>query len=236
MGQNPISGFSDFWRCPDLDSGPRRSHSVSLAHGFRCYGWISPAPVLEGPSGCHRPPKGSRPILSQGPALDPIFRAPFSMEGTLHRLRGSGYGCLGGATVQPPTCRARNISTGSLSLGTLGLVFSISALAVWWGTKGVWPSLVAQTVKCLPTMRETWVQLLGWEGLLEKEMETHSSILAWKIPWMEEPGRLQSMGSQRVRHDSATSLSLSLSRVFAASHARLLSLNVPSLLEKCGVI
>ena len=46
-----------------------------------------------------------------------------------------------------------------------------------------------------------WVQLLGREGLLEKEMATHSSILAWKIPWMEEPGRLQSMGSQRVRHD-----------------------------------
>ena len=62
-------------------------------------------------------------------------------------------------------------------------------------------SLVAQTVKCLPTMRETWVQSLGQEDLLEKEMATHSSILAWKIPWMEEPGRLQFMGSQRVGHD-----------------------------------
>ena len=50
-------------------------------------------------------------------------------------------------------------------------------------------------VKCLPTMRETWVQSLGQEDLLEKETATHSSILAWKIPWMEEPGRLQSMGS-----------------------------------------
>ena len=55
-------------------------------------------------------------------------------------------------------------------------------------------SLVAQTVKHLPTMRETRVQSLGWEDLLEKEMAPHSSILAWKIPWMEEPGRLQSMG------------------------------------------
>ena len=55
-------------------------------------------------------------------------------------------------------------------------------------------SLVAQTVKHLPTMRETWVQFLGQEDLLEKEMVTHSSILAWKIPWMEEPGGLQSMG------------------------------------------
>ena len=56
-------------------------------------------------------------------------------------------------------------------------------------------------VKRLPAMRETWVQPLGWEDLLEKEMKTHSGILAWKIPWMEEPGRLQSVGSQRVRHD-----------------------------------
>ena len=56
-------------------------------------------------------------------------------------------------------------------------------------------------VKRLPTMQETQVQSLGWEDPLEKEMATHSSILVWKIPWMEEPGRLQSMGSQRVGHD-----------------------------------
>ena len=62
-------------------------------------------------------------------------------------------------------------------------------------------SLVAQMVKHLPTMWETQVQSLGQEDLLEKEMATHSSILAWKIPWMEKPGRLQSMGSQRVRHN-----------------------------------
>ena len=62
-------------------------------------------------------------------------------------------------------------------------------------------SLVAQMVKCLPTMQETWVQSLGQEDSLEKEMATHSSILAWKIPWMEEPGKLQSMGLQRVKHN-----------------------------------
>ena len=56
-------------------------------------------------------------------------------------------------------------------------------------------------VKHLPTMQEIWVQSLGWEDLLEKEMATHSSILAWKISWMEEPSRLQSMGLQRVGHD-----------------------------------
>ena len=66
-------------------------------------------------------------------------------------------------------------------------------------------SLVAQMVKRLPLMQETQVQSLGWEDLLEKEMPSHSSILAWKIPWMEEPGRLQSTGSQRVGHDWATS-------------------------------
>ena len=57
---------------------------------------------------------------------------------------------------------------------------------------------MAWTVKRLPTMRETQVQSLGWEDSLEKEMAPHSSTLAWKIPWTEERGRLQSMGSQRV--------------------------------------
>ena len=62
-------------------------------------------------------------------------------------------------------------------------------------------SLVAQTVKSLLARWETWVRSLGQEDLLEKEMATHSSIIAWRIPWMEEPGRLQSMGWQRVEHD-----------------------------------
>ena len=68
-------------------------------------------------------------------------------------------------------------------------------------------SLVAQRLKRLPAMRETWVRSLGQEDPLEKEMATHSSILAWRIPWTEEPGGLQSMESHRVRHDRATSLS-----------------------------
>ena len=62
-------------------------------------------------------------------------------------------------------------------------------------------SPVAQMVKCLPTMQETQVLSLGQKDPLEKEMATHSSTLAWKIPWTEEPVRLQSMGSQRVGHD-----------------------------------
>ena len=74
-----------------------------------------------------------------------------------------------------------------------------------------WTSLVAQRLKRLPDMWETSVRSLGWEDPLEKEMATHSSTLAWRILWREEPGRLQFMGLQRVGHDWATSLSLSLS-------------------------
>ena len=59
-------------------------------------------------------------------------------------------------------------------------------------------------VKCLPAMLETWVRSLGWEDPMEKEMATHSSTLAWEIPWAEEPGRLQSVGSQRVGHNLVT--------------------------------
>ena len=70
-------------------------------------------------------------------------------------------------------------------------------------------SLVAQRLMCLPAVRETQVWFLGREDPLEKEMATHSSILAWRIPWREETGRLQSMGLQRVGYDRATSLSLS---------------------------
>ena len=65
-------------------------------------------------------------------------------------------------------------------------------------------SLVAQSGKNLPAMQETQVQFLGQEDPLEKEMATHSSILVWEIPWTEEPGGLQSMGSQRVGHNLAT--------------------------------
>ena len=67
---------------------------------------------------------------------------------------------------------------------------------LWWLHQGA--SLVAQMVKNPPAMLETWVRSLGWEDSLEREMATHSSVLAWRIPWTEEPGRLQSMGSQRV--------------------------------------
>ena len=72
------------------------------------------------------------------------------------------------------------------------------------GTCNKWASLVPHMVRNLPAMQETQVGSLGQKDPLEKEMETHSSVLAWKIPWTEESGGLQSMWSQRVGHDSAT--------------------------------
>ena len=85
-----------------------------------------------------------------------------------------------------------------------------SNASILWRSGFFSPSLTAQRLKHLPPMGETWVRSLSREDPLEKEMETHSSILAWRIPWMEEPGRLQSTGSQRVGHNWATSLTHSL--------------------------
>ena len=81
--------------------------------------------------------------------------------------------------------------------GLSALRFSLYALALLPDSA----SLVAQTVKNLPAMQETRVRSLGQEDPLEKGMATHSSVLAWRIPWTEEPARIQAMGSQRVRHD-----------------------------------
>ena len=80
----------------------------------------------------------------------------------------------------------------------MGNPFLIEALILFGGSYG---SLVAQTVKNLFEMRETWVRSLGPECPLQKDVATHSSVLAWRIPWTEEPGELWSMGSQRDRHD-----------------------------------
>ena len=78
-------------------------------------------------------------------------------------------------------------------------IFEINSLSV--ASFAIGASLVAQRLKRLPAMRETWIQSLGREDPLEKAMAPHSSILAWRIPWTEEPGGLQSTGSRRVRHD-----------------------------------
>ena len=80
-----------------------------------------------------------------------------------------------------------------------------SRIGIGYPLQYSWASLVAQKVKNLPTMWKTWVRSLGWEDFLEEGMATHSSILAWRIPWTEEPGGLRSMWLQRIRHGWATS-------------------------------
>ena len=87
----------------------------------------------------------------------------------------------------------------------------------------IWTSLVAQRLKCLPGMWETWVRSLGWEDPLEKEMAIHSSTLAWRIPWTEEPSGLQSTGSQRVRHDWSDYAQAKFQKTTSTSFQSLLS-------------
>ena len=110
----------------------------------------------------------------------------------------------------PSSLRAGLVYSAYLSNLELGRASTERSLVKYW--EGA--SLVAQMVKRLPAMRETWVWSLGWEDPLNKEMALHSSILAWRIPWTEDPGRLQSMQSQRVRHDWATSLPFFLIQSF----------------------
>ena len=152
-----------------------------------------------------------------------LFSPKFCSVGTF-RLAGR-WGKLGSkrrklsTVTQPGSDKVRNGSEFSqiskpwiflfyhAASGTPTAQKSLDDSIYWALTR--WTSLGAQTVKRLSTMRETWVPSLGREDSLEKEMAIHSSTIAWKIPWTEEPGRLQSMGSQRVRQDWMTSLSLS---------------------------
>ena len=100
------------------------------------------------------------------------------------------------SSVVPFSCVGTSLSL----IGTRWVLFNIKLTMC----KLSWASLVAQMIKNLPAMLETWVQSLGWEDPLEKGTATNSSILAWRVPWTENSGELQSMGSQRVRHDWTT--------------------------------
>ena len=117
--------------------------------------------------------------------------------------------------IQPSSCAAPVLAARAL------VFLAAFVLKGRWG----WASLVAQMVKNPPAMQEIWVRFLDWEDSLEKEMATLSSILAWRIPWTEESGRLQFIGSQRVRHTWATKhttlyiiLSCSQMTVFLPNH------------------
>ena len=117
------------------------------------------------------------------------------------------------------TCTWKHNSAGKESACNAGDPSSIPGLGrsavegIGYPPQYSWASLVAQMVKNLPAMRETWVQSLGWEDPLEKGMDIDSNILAWRIPWTEEPGRLQSMGSLRVRHDWVIWLTLTWKKI-----------------------
>ena len=108
-------------------------------------------------------------------------------------------------------CIRKRPQTSALTIKIESLLLKIDfqccvnfcCMAKWFGYTDR-ASLVAQIVKNMPSIQEIWVQSLGWEDPLEKEMATHTCILAWRAPWREEPGGLQSMGSQRVRHDWVT--------------------------------
>ena len=92
------------------------------------------------------------------------------------------------------------VAKGERKGGGIKWEFGIDTYTLLWNRV----SLVAQRAKNQPVVQETWVWSLDWEDPLEKQKATHSSILVWRIPWTEEPGRLQSMGSQKVGHDRAT--------------------------------
>ena len=147
---------------------------------------------------------------------------PDEEKSQLFTLAGQSIGASASLSVLPVNIQGYFPLglTGLIPLQSKGLSRVCSNTTIWkhqffgaqpsiWSSSHIWASLVAETVKRLPAMQETWVQSLGQEDPLEKEMTIHSSTLAWKIPRAEEPGRLQSMGSQRVGHDWVTSLHFS---------------------------
>ena len=123
--------------------------------------------------------------------------------------------------VEPASPVAPALQVDSLPLsyqGSLYICIYIQCLYIHTHIYIYKTSLVAQTVKSLPAMWETRVWFLGWEDSLEEEMATHSSILAWRIPWTEEPGGLQSMGLQRVGQDWATKHSITYIYIYTHTY------------------
>ena len=147
---------------------------------------------------------GSWPVSSLPLTVSPQKPLCESME--KERVRESSLGPL---LIKTPILCPINLRTHPLWPHLTIITSSEVSSPNTAGFQHIQASLVAQTVKHLPTVRETRVYSLSQEDPLEKEMATHSSTFAWRIPWMEEPGRLQSMGLKTVRHDWVTSLTWS---------------------------
>ena len=116
------------------------------------------------------------------------------LDGHFSRLVDLGWGFPDSPAGKESTCNARDP-------GSIPVSRSSTGEGIGYPLQYSWSSLVGQAVKNLPATRETWVRFLGGEDPLEEGIATHSSILAWRNPWTEKPGGLQSMQSQRVRHD-----------------------------------
>ena len=192
--------FSPEMRSREKSAGPEASHLVTgpgqtvfLCELAQLSAWgaqLLPVQNLVLFPHIHREPGPRHP--QSGQSHTPT-RGKHGQPALTWGLRMAGRGVLGCAAASSPFTVLQTRSEHLCAL------FSLP-----------WASLVTQRVKRLPAMQETRVRFLGREDPLEKEIAPHSSTLAWQIPWMEKPGRLQSMGSQRVRHDWATSLSFFL--------------------------
>ena len=167
--------------------------------------------------------KQSQPLDSQGKPEKLNFRTLFQICFNLSKLHQILFSKIlwGNPKIAPNILKPLISQSDFINIWQVFIVFFSGAFFSFS------TALVALRLKPLPPMQETWVRSLGPEDPLEKEMATHSSILAWRIPWTEEPGGLQSTGLQRVGHDWATSLSFPfLSPLFYQQWSILLVLNI----------
>ena len=146
---------------------------------------------------CRRP--GLNPCVGKIPWRRKWQLTPIFLPGESHGQRSLASHNPGGHKESGTTERLTHLHHQQIEEQVSELILLGLIVFLWYD--GGMGFLVAQMVKNLPTVQETWVQSLGREDFLEKRMAVHSSILSWRIPWTEEPGGLQSTGSQRVGHD-----------------------------------
>ena len=194
-----------------LDTLSRSIKGILLTQWRQCKlwfekGWAPTTPVINFEGGCSR--SRSMPGTASVRSLDGRQQDPCSKcRWGLHRgrvIRSRNFPARERKTHHSPVVKGKAI----LSIVIVFLchvLWLFSSVRFFWGDElETWASLVVQMVKNPPAMRETWVWSLVWEDALEKGMATHARILAWRIPWTEEPSGLWSMGWQRVRHNWMT--------------------------------